>query len=112
MGERTITITFQDGADAAGFLGKLAYDSGFRADLTSENLADVLAEFGIAVDETEDGEPIQPEVTLPSRKKLQRVIRAIHYPTNPPPFGLCRMWAVAAYAAGATEDEEAGGQTS
>lgn len=105
MGERTITMTFQDEADAAGFLGKLAYDSAFRDGLTAENWAEALAQFGIVVDETEDGQPIEYEFMLPSREKLQRVVAAIHYPTNPPPFGLCKIWAVAAYAAGATEDE-------
>jgi hypothetical protein len=111
MGTRTVTITLEDGADAAGFLGKLAYDSGFRAGLTSEGWTEALAAFGITVEESEDGEPIAPEITLPAREKVQRVIAAIHYPPNPPPFGMCKTWAAIAYAAGSTEDEEGRGET-
>lgn len=111
-GERKITITIQESADPAGFLGRLAYDDAFRAKLADPGLVEeALGQFGISVEETENDELLPPEITLPARRKVQRVIGAIHYPKNPPPFGMCKGWAVTAYAAGAAEEED-GGQTS
>ncbi len=106
--EGTLTIRFNmTSALAAKFLGALAYDDDFRRRLLDPTQQrDALSEYGIAVEEEslKQGGEEYTEFTLPTKKQIQKVLREITYPDpDPPPFGMCRIWAMAGYAAAAVD---------
>ena len=103
-----LRITFDmTSAQAAKFLGALAYDDEFRSRLLDpERQGGALSEFGIAVEEESlsQGGAEYTEFTLPTKKQIQKVLREITYPDpDPPQFGMCKIWAMAGYAAAAVD---------
>jgi hypothetical protein len=106
--EGSLRIRFDmTSAQAARFLGALAYDDDFRSRLLDpEQQGAALAGYGITVEEEslrQRGEAYT-EFTLPTKKQIQKVLREITYPDpDPPQFGMCKIWAMAGYAAAAVD---------